>query len=126
MTDMVHRPASTSNELQYGLHHVADHNARWEENGANLRANSSEHLTPHSGDPYINDPYSDMHYPGFRGTGESGLGLEYSDVGSGYAGGNHADGHQYSGSHVSATPNLIEGLCLTDHVVAFSPPGRSS
>lgn len=89
MTTMAHNPSPTpSSELQYGLHHLVDHNTspqyEWQDDSGYIYQSqpsssyASPSLMPHSFSPPATHPY--MHSPLMQSAsyGEDGLGIQYA------------------------------------------------
>lgn len=84
----------SSNELQYGLHHIARHNAgsplqeAWtagDEYSQTLTSQTnygSPGLMQQSADPFMNESYGDDQYSQHSNQGTNGLGIQYSGYGS--------------------------------------------
>ena len=109
-TGVMHRPTATppSNELQYGLHHIARHNASspvqsdWKgtddySQALPFQSNyGSPGLMRQSDDLFLSEPYGDNHHqsPPHHDPGTNALGIRYS-------------GYESQSELLSADPNAL-------------------
>lgn len=108
---MQHPSKPSSSELQYGLHHVARHNADapfeqdWKPNNDYAQAVQTDSsyvstgMTQQSSDPFMNEPYGDDQYSHDHNSAGGGLGVRYPGY-TGQAGYLSPDDNGYSGSPV--------------------------
>lgn len=113
-------PTPPSNELQYGLHHVARHNAgsppheEWRKENDYAQAVQSQSsygspgLAQQSSDPFMNEPYGDDRYQQDQNTAEVGLGVQYP-------------GYPRQSEYFVQDPNGYSGSAVSNHEIKFWP-----